>query len=250
MPASAGIHYQVSQSGEGFPVLLLHGAGGMYLSWPVEVRRQSGYCIYALDLPGHGKTGGEGRRSIAAYAAAVLEWMNQIGLQQVVAVGHSMGSAVALTLAIRHAERVIGLGLLGSAANLQVNPRLLKMASSRQSYPQAVDQIIEWSFSSQAPSRLIELVRQRMAASSQEVLYADLLACDEFDIRGDLHQIRHPVLILCGVEDKMAPVSASEYLAACLVGSTLVVIPGSGHMVMLEQPKLVASALQRFLAGL
>ena len=249
MPVAAGLHYKVIPHEGAVNVLLIHGAGGMYLSWPIEMRRIPGYRIYALDLPGHGVSGGEGHRSVADYAAAVMAWMDQIGLKQVVAVGHSMGSAIAMTLALKHAERVIGLGLLGSAASLQVNPHLLRMASSVESYPQAVDLIIRWSFSNQAPPRLVQLVRQRMLTMRQEVLLADLLACNEFDIRGELSQIRQPALILCGAEDKMTPVSGSELLATSLPSSSRIMIPESGHMVMLEQPQQTAAALERFLAG-
>jgi pimeloyl-ACP methyl ester carboxylesterase len=222
----------------------------MHLSWPIEMRRVPGYRIYALDLPGHGMSGGEGYCSIPEYAAAVLEWMDQVNLRQVVAVGHSMGSAIAMILALRYAERVIGIGLLGSAVSLQVNPRLLGLAASVESYPQAVNQIIRWSFSGQAQSRLVELVRQRMLASPQEVLLADLTACNEFDLRGELRQIRHAALVLCGAEDIMTPVSCSEQLASSLPASKQVVIPESGHMVMLEQPQITAANLEHFLAGL
>ena len=248
MPVAAGLHYKVSPGGGEVNLLLLHGAGGMHLSWPVEMRRLPGYRIYALDLPGHGLSGGEGQRSITGYANAVLEWMNQVGLRQVVAVGHSMGGAIAMTLALREAERVRGLGLLGSGPCLQVNPHLLSMASSAETYPQSVNLIIRWSFSSRAPSRLVELVRQRMLASPQGVLLADLTACNEFDLRGELSQIHQPALILCGAEDKMTPVPASELLAASLPGARFEVVPECGHMVMLEQPQKSAASLAGFLA--
>ena len=56
MPQNAEIYYRISQEGnaESAPVILIHGAGGTHLHWPPQIRRLSGYRIYALDLPGHG----------------------------------------------------------------------------------------------------------------------------------------------------------------------------------------------------
>src|SRR5690606_16855824 len=60
------------------PVLLIHGAGGQHTHWPPQVRRLPGTRTFAPDLPGHGRSPGEGRSSIAAYAADMLALMDAL----------------------------------------------------------------------------------------------------------------------------------------------------------------------------
>ena len=85
MPVLADIHfnlYDVSNEGQGKAVVLIHGAGGNYLSWPAQLRRLHGFRVYALDLPGHGKSSGAGRQSIRAYSEAVVNWLAAAGVSR------------------------------------------------------------------------------------------------------------------------------------------------------------------------
>jgi pimeloyl-ACP methyl ester carboxylesterase len=253
MPLIADIYYHVysgDEEGNKPPIVLIHGAGGNHLYWPSEIRRLLGYRVYALDLPGHGKSGGRGLQSITAYAHRVLDWLEAIGLNKPVFVGHSMGSAIALSLAIECPQYVRGLGLIGSGARLRVAPELLESASSPTTFHSAVAAIVNLSFSSKSPPRLAELSARRMFEIRPSVLHRDFLACDAFDETQRIGEIQQPVLILCGEEDKMTPLRSAHFLASSLPKARLEIIPDAGHMVMLEQPKAVADSLLRFLGDL
>ncbi len=253
MPVAAEIYYNIyegSEEGHKPPVILIHGAGGTHLHWPSEIRRLPGQRVLALDLPGHGKSAGRGRQSISDYAEVVLEWLEALGVHRAVFIGHSMGSAIAISLALEHAEQVIGLGLVGGGARMAVAPQLLESASSPSTFYRATEMIINWSFSPHADAHLVELAAKRMGEVRPSVLYGDFLACDSFDEMGRVAQIRQPTLILCGMDDRMTPVRYSQYLADSIPGAILKTIPDAGHMVMLEQPRMVAKALADFLASL
>ena len=71
-----------------------------------------------------------------------------------------------------------------------------------------------------------------------------------FDRRADVNRIALPALILCGEADRMTPVKFSQFLHEQITGSQLVIVPGVGHMVMLEQPAAVAEAVAYFLTSL
>jgi len=253
MPGSAELYYHYYEGGslgQKPPVVLIHGAGGTHLYWPAEIRRLPGYRVYAPDLPGHGKSAGRGLQSIAGYREAILEWINALGLHNGVIVGHSMGSAIALQLALENPEKVSGLVLIGAGARLRVASEIIETVQHQTTFLNAVRWIVERSFSTATPPRLKELAGQRMAQTRQSVLHGDFRACDEFDERVRVCQIEKPTLILCGEDDKLTPARSAQFLAEHIPGAQLQIISDSGHMTQLEQPRLVAEALLGFLAGI
>ncbi len=231
-------------------MILLHGAGGHQLYWPAQIRRLPGERMIAVDLPGHGKSPGMGLQNIDDYAAGILDFMDALKLNRAVLAGHSMGGAVALKAAIRRPNRVLALVLIGSAAHMHVSPALLQNAADPSKKAEAVRMVIEHSFGTQASLRLKELAERRMLEARPSVLYGDFLACDAFDAAGQAPSIFRPTLIVFGSEDKMVPVPAGRLLADQISGARMEVIPGTGHMVMLEQPERVAGLLSEFLQGL
>ena len=245
--SGTAIAYQVH--GEGLPVVLLHGAAGTRLAWPAQVRRLAGCRLYALDLPGHGKSRGEACRSIEDYARQVLDWMEMLDLRQVTLVGHSMGSAVAMQAALIQPGRAAALVLSGSASKLKVNPALIELASSSETYRQAMERILAWSYARQAPQRLVELALKRMGETSQATLLADLQACDAFEIGERLGEIEAPTLVVCGAEDRMTPLLEAQALADGLRRGRLEIVAGAGHMAMLEQPLVFAAILESYIIG-
>ena len=250
MPIAADIYYHAYQEEEKLPVVLIHGAGGTHMFWPSEVRRLPGFRVYALDLPGHGKSAGRGQQSITAYARSVLDWLAALNLHRAVFIGHSMGGAIVQTLALDHPEHVLGLGLVGSAAKLRVNPQLLENSASPTTFHIAVEEVVAWSFGPQAPEGLVELASKRMAEVRPSVLHGDFIACDAFDVTDRVTEIVQPAVVICGSEDKMTPSRNSQFLADSLRMARLEIIPGAGHMVMIEKPQEVADILTGFLADI
>lgn len=249
MPLSAEIYYFLhSRDGTNqIPVVLIHGAGGMHLYWPSVIRRLRGYRIYALDLPGHGKSLGTGRQSIDAYMAEVNAWMDRIGLDNAVFAGHSMGSAIALKMALKHSKRVRGLILIGAGARMRVHPDILTGIDDPANFQLIVKLVFEWAFAPQAPVRLVELARQRMAETQPAILQGDFIACNDFDVITQLGGIGCPVLVMCGEEDRMTPTRYAQFLVDHIRSAELEIIPGCGHMAMLEKPDEVTWFMQRFL---
>ncbi len=249
MPLSNGIYYFAHEEDNWArpAVIFLHGAGGNHLFWPPEMRHLSGQRIYALDLPSHGKSDGVGRQSISDYAESVLGFMDSLKLRKAIFVGHSMGGAIALWLGIHRPARTLGLGLIASAPRLRVSPELLENAANPATCPLAVKAITEWSFAPSVDERLKELAAKRLAEVRPSVLNGDLLACAAYDETSLLGRIKAPTLIVCGTKDKMTPLYLSQAMSERIKGSLLHTVDGAGHMVMLEQPLVVARVLNLFL---
>ncbi|MCZ7666067.1 MAG: alpha/beta hydrolase [Chloroflexi bacterium] len=134
-------------------ILLLHGAGGSHLVWPAALRRLPDATVYALDLPGHGRSTGTGYAQISEYAAVVSQFIEALGLTDVVLVGHSMGGAVAQTLALHPPPEVAALILVGTGAKLRVAPAIL--AQILPDFEQAVTTINQFAWSAAAPPQMV-----------------------------------------------------------------------------------------------
>jgi len=250
MPVSGNLYYSqhCEKRTENPPLVLIHGAGGMHLYWPPEIRRLAGYCVYAIDLPGHGKSAiCDGQQSIGEYARHLVQWLESVQLRRAVVVGHSMGSAIALALAIHHPEYVVGLGLMGAGARLRVHPDLLNYAADLTTFDKVACILVSYYFSSNAPPRLVKLASKRILETRQSVLLGDLQACNRFDVMDQLGAVRQPTLVVCGADDQMTPLRYAQFLSSAIPNARLSVIPNTGHMVMLEQPGLVADCLLAFL---
>jgi pimeloyl-ACP methyl ester carboxylesterase len=227
-------------------LVFVHGAGGSHLHWPPQLRRLAGANTYALDLPGHGQSEGQGRTSISAYADFVAAFLETLGLEKATLVGHSMGGATALDFALRYPERLAKLVLVGSGARLRVAPAILD--GIRQDFEAAVRLICDYAFALDAPEQLKCAGHRQMKQTDPDVLYGDFTACDAFDVMDRLGEIRCPTLAICGTADRLTFPKYSIYLRDNIPGAQLVLIEGAGHMVMLERPKAVSQAIADFMA--
>jgi len=247
MPEAGAVFYSGHTAGEPFlaaPIVLLHGAGGSRLDW--ALRQMPSRSVIAVDLPGHGALIDQpGRMTIADYAVAVVGLLDALQLARAVFIGHSMGGAIALTLALDYPDRVAGLVLIATGARLRVHPSMLNDIIHNP--PAAARQIADWSWSSHAPPEARQQMEKRLLAIPPQTLHDDFAACNAFDVSERVNAIQTPTLILVGAEDQMTPVRYSTFLAERIAVSQLHVIPNAGHMVPLEQPVLVASQITSWL---
>jgi pimeloyl-ACP methyl ester carboxylesterase len=246
MPSAAGINYRVYHDQPYLPgLVLLHGAGGNGLSFPTQLRRLPGRRVYALELPGRGGSHPLPETSIPLFAGAIVNWMEEMDLHPFL-VGHSMGGAIALQIALDYPHLVGGLCLLGSAARLPVNPSILEDLSRPATAAAAVEKVIRWSFGPAADAKLQLLSARRMLETPPAVLQADFAACSQFDLSDRLDQIRCPTLVITGDKDRMTPVKEGQFLADHLPSARFETIPGAGHFVMQEAPERVGALLADF----
>ena len=202
--------------------------------------------MYAIDLPGHGRSGGQSKSTLSGYAEVLLDWMRRRELPPAVIMGHSMGGAIGLTMALRAQPQVAGLVFVGSSARLRVAPTILDLSSQVATFPQAVDFVIGAAFSPKTDSRLIDLAKKRMLESGHVVFHNDFQACDNFDLRQRLDEIKVPALVITGEDDQLTPIKLGEELAEGLPAGGFLTIPAAGHMAMLEQPEALLAAVKTY----
>lgn len=225
--------------------LVIHGAGGTHLDWPAEIRRMPELNAILVDLSGHGHTPGTGCNTIAAYVSDMLVLLDALKLKQVIVAGHSMGGAIAQTLALHHPDRVLGLILIGTGAKLGVHPDLLAGMVSEAA--RTISTLVSLYYGTFANESLRRRSEQRLTEFNPTTLYNDYAACNAFDVRQQVSQIQVPTLIIGGSDDKMTPFKFSTYLHEQIAGSHLERIEGGGHLMMLEQPEAAAEVIKKWL---
>lgn len=248
MPTAEGLYYRLHESGDLSrpPLVLIHNLGGNSLEWPPEIRRCTAGRVFALDLPGHGKSEGAGQQSILAYADSVALFLKALALKRVLVVGHGMGGAIALELGLRHRALLAGLCILNSGASLPIPRDILENAAHVRTHPAAVRDLVSWMAGPQTESAVIQNVIELLMQTRPSVFYADLLACDSFDITRQLKRIRPPALIVCGTNDRFTPPAYAQALVSGLPQAALQTIDGASHLAIWEQPRRIAALLDVF----
>ncbi len=231
-------------------VVLIHGAGMDHTVWRYQARRlaAAGWAVVAPDLPGHGRSEGNPLASVPELGAWLGRLVVGLGMRVPVIVGHSMGSLVALRVA---ADReVSGVILIGPSNRMQVHPELLAAADRADHL--AVELIVGWSHTGTTrfgghpdPGSWKRGFTERLLERHLDgVLASDLHAVAAHDPAGDANRIAAPVMVVIGTADRMTPARAGRDLVACFPeGAEVLEVAGGSHLVFLEQPREVTSAM-------
>lgn len=235
-------------SGEGFPVLLLHGYPLDHSIWePILPFFSAKSRMIMPDLRGHGRSDAPDITStMDLMAEDIAGLMDALDIKKAIIVGHSMGGYAAIALARLFLERVSGIGLVSSHARAD-------NVDGRQARMEAVNQIRLNGLEETArvmPAKLTNnpelfpflsgLIRATnpVGASCAQQGMAERL--DSLDY---LSHIKIPSLVVAGGKDVLIPLEKAKETAEKLPDCRLVVIPSAGHVPMLENPASTASAI-------
>lgn len=229
------------------PLVLVHGAGASSVTWMDVVRRASGRrrCV-APDLPGHGQSDAWHDVSLDLYRDAVGTVCAKLDVPRAVLVGHSMGGAIALRVALSWPERVAGLILVATGARLKVAPALHEVLARR--FDEYGEALRLSAFSPSTPRDVVDRWLAVAIGAPQEVCAADFRALDGFDVRPRLAEIKIPTLVIGGADDLLTPPRLQRELQAGLPNARVEIVPHAGHMVMWERPDAFHAAFDPFLA--
>jgi pimeloyl-ACP methyl ester carboxylesterase len=237
-------------------VLFIHGAALDHSAWQWQARyfAHHGYSALAVDLPGHGRSPGPVRRTVAGLADWIAAFIEAATLPRAFLVGNSLGSLVALEAAIRHPARVSGLALLGVCVPMPVGEAFL--AAAKDDSPAAFDMQCTWGHARLSPlsasavpgSSLALASRRLVERAAPGVQHADLAACSAYAPAPEsIAALAVPAVVIAGRRDQMTPQKAGEALAKKIPGARFVLVD-AGHAMMSEAPREVLEALRTVLA--
>jgi pimeloyl-ACP methyl ester carboxylesterase len=261
------LHYLAEGSGP--PVVLVHGLGGFAESWrhnvPALARRAA---VYALDLPGFGRSGKPlGPYSLDFFVAALEGFRATLELGGLTLVGHSLGGAVVTAYALAHPGKVDRLALIGpvvpgfhfrpswvyrllscrGVGELAVQllwPGLLRAALARcfaEPVASEVDFLVRWSYSARASREGRTAFLSTLRGVRDDFIHES----DRYHSR--LSGLDARVLMIHGRQDLVVPLSHAEDVAGRLPNGTLRVLDRCGHFPQIEHAATVNEWIGEFI---
>jgi pyruvate dehydrogenase E2 component (dihydrolipoamide acetyltransferase) len=247
--------YLALGEGEGPPIVFIHGFGGDLNNWQFNQEALAeGHATYAIDLPGHGgssKDLGPGHADGGALAKAVIDFLDAENIGEAHLVGHSLGGAVALVLALNHADRVASATLvcsagLGPEINMDYIDGFMQAKRRKQLEPvlamlvadpdmvsrEMIEDVLKFKRLDGVETALNRIIDDNFAGGRQAL-----------DLTSRLGELGVPVQVIWGRQDRIIPARHAEGLPPNV---PVRVFEGAGHMVHMEKAAEVNELIKRF----
>ena len=227
-------------------IVFIHGSGGTGRFWLAQVQGLAERVnTVALDLPGHGRSGKDGKSTVTDYAPAVLEFIEAAGIPHPIPCGLSIGGAIVQQLLLDYAKQFEAGILIGTGAKLKVLPMIFE--SIEKDYSGFVEMLCKFAASDKTVPEVIQPFLDDMQKCDPRVTLGDFQACNRFDVMERLAEIRVPVMVISAQDDKLTPPKYADFLESALPNATRAHIPDAGHIAPLEKPRKVNQAIIEFL---
>lgn len=245
------MYYEVS--GEGDPLIVLHGA---YMNIPsmgkIIPMLAENHTVYALEFQGHGRTNDINRPiTYPNLANDVAAFMDAVGLNKADVLGYSVGAEVGLQLAIRHPEKVNKLVAASAAYDLEGWQPEFKAAIPQITVEMMVNMPFAEDYRKLAPNPdgFPELARKLIALEKEPMAWEE-----------DIKKLKTPVLVIAGDADVATlehTVALFRLLGGGVMGdmgkplpaSRLAIMPATSHTAVISQPDLLIGFTEPFLKG-
>jgi 3-oxoadipate enol-lactonase len=244
--STVGLNY--TEVGSGIPLVLVHGFPLDQTTWnDVAAILAPGIRVILPDLRGYGQSPvTDGVYSMGLLAHDLVGLLDHLNLGKVVLAGHSMGGYVSLAFAQTFPERLAGLALVATQAAADPPERRdgrLQLADEVEKRGSIA--VVEASLSRYSPDpNVLERTKEVMLKADPLAVAGSLRGMAErLDMTDLLTKVSIPSLVIAGEADELIPAQKSKEMIALLPKGRLVVVPGGGHMLMMESPQTVAQAL-------
>ncbi|MHB0774230.1 alpha/beta fold hydrolase [Halomonas sp. WWR20] len=227
--------YITSAERRALPVVLVHGLGvsGAYFG-PTLERLGREFDVYAPDLPGHGRSGTPSHPlDIAGLAKALIGWLEAMGIERAMLVGHSLGCQTVVEAALRQPARIERLVLIGPTRDPAVHGLPVQFLRA----------VVACSF--ERPTLIRHFIRDYARMGSR--LLPEARAMMEDPVEAKLSDLTQPVMLVRGGRDLIASQRWLDKMARLLRTDRITVIPGWGHNVNYSAAERLVASIRPFL---
>ena len=255
--SAGGIGYLEAGPASGVPIVFLHGIGGAARMFRAQLDHfGESFHAVAWDMPGYAGSAPLPLVTIDALAAALAGFIDELGLDRPILVGHSLGGMLVQRLLAMtpHKARAVVLAQTSAAFGSRDPAWQAEFLSARlgpldagHSMAALAEAMVADMVGPGADPDGVALARDCLAHTPDSTYRDSVLAMRGFDCRDALGLIAVPALVLAGTLDTSAPASGMERMAARIPRSQYVALKGAGHLAYLEQPQAFNAALERFL---
>jgi pimeloyl-ACP methyl ester carboxylesterase len=264
-----GGRLHVREFGEGPAILMIHGLGGQmaHFTYAVTARLAGRFRVVVVDRPGSGWSTASGSADLSTQAAALAALVERLALGRPLVVGHSLGGAVALALALEHPDRVSGLALLAPLTHMPEGERVPDVFKGLMVRSAPLRTLLAWTLATPrsigkskqtldqvfGPDRVPNDFGMRGGGLLSLRPAAYLAASNDLQAlqgrlplqQGRYGELRLPLGILFGRDDRILDWRYhGEALAAKAGGARLELIDG-GHMLPVTQPDACAAFIEQ-----
>ena len=250
-----GLDVAYERAGAGPPLVLVHGAAESGRVWQPQVEGLADeFTVVAWDEPGAGRSADVPEEfGLADYAACLAAVLEALGLGPAHVAGLSWGGTVVLELYRHHPEHVATLilvdsyaGWKGSLPEAEVRARVAGMREALAAPAAEFDPTLPGLFAAGPPPEFAGLMEEMAAAVRPESVRTQLSVMAGADQRDLLPRIAVPTLLIWGEADVRSPLGVARQLEEAIPDTTLVVLPGAGHLTNLERPGAFNDAVRAF----
>jgi len=251
------LRLRVGRHGSGPPLLLITGIGAHLDMWAPFAAHTGDRELVAFDPPGAGLSQRPGLPlRMSGLARVVAEMLDVLGLGRVDVLGYSFGGGLAQELAYRAPERVRRLVLCATAPGVGGCPprpmaALMLASPARYYHPRLLELSIAHiagGRTAREPGALDRQAAERLLHPPSPIGYAyQLYAVAGWSSLPWLHRVPHRTLVVSGEDDPAVPVRNGRLLARRLPDARLHVVPGGGHLFLLDEPENAAPVIRAFL---
>lgn len=251
---SNGVRLHYEETGDGEPLLLLHGLGSSHFMFKEEMEHfKNGYRTVAIDCRGHGQSNRPAKFTLNDHIEDAVALLDHLGIEKAHVMGVSMGSYIAQGLALSHPDRVGKLILVVSKAHGKTSSTqemLVRYADELEGIPEQkqMEHLYKYVFHN-LPA--IQKWQEEMLKLEPELSVAEMAAANKamegFDFRAALPTVAAETLVISGSHDGLNPPVRGKELASLIPNAEFVEFEQSGHAPNVEEPEKFKETISNFL---
>lgn len=245
------VKLKLRRAGAGETALFLHGAGGVYQWLPAFERLAAKYDLLVPDHPGFGKSDDpKGIRDIHDMAMFYLDFLDELGLDNVHLIGHSLGAWIAAEAAVRNCSQIKSLTLI-APAGLRIKDLVIGDNFIWTPEEHVRKLYCDQSLAEQVLRQALTVNDDDIAIQAKNNRTVAKLGWDPrwFDphLAGWLHRAKVPAHVIWGDSDLLFPCVLADEWKRCLPNASVTILKKCGHLPMVEQPDLVTEKIHAFI---